>query len=90
VGGLLALGVGNAVGGVGFLVGGRVGFLLGGRVGLRVGIRVGLRVGGLAPLTMTNDTRYKVSARPLTLAVIVWEPAWRLAHRLYDRPPQRV
>jgi hypothetical protein len=91
VGGWL-LYVGSGVGpvgfGVGFLVGGRVGLFVGGRVGLRDGTRVGF--GGLAPLTMTNDTRYAVSTRPFTLAVTVWLPARRFVHGLYDRPPQSV
>jgi hypothetical protein len=59
---------------VGFRVGRRVGFLVGGRDGLGVGL------GGLVPLKMVNDTRYAVSARPLTLAVTVWAPARRFAH----------
>jgi hypothetical protein len=65
-----------------------VGLLVGGCAGLGVGIHVGFAV--LVPLTMLKDTRYKVPICPLTLAVTVWVPAWRFAHRSYDRPPQRV
>jgi hypothetical protein len=97
VGACVGLGAGARVGArvglsVGTLVGLGVGAFdglgVGGRVGLRVGLRVGF--GGMVPLTMVNDTRYKVPTCPFTVAATVWAPACRFVHGLYDFPPQRV